>query len=188
MSDPVRPDGPVRCPEHGDRPECTRQTKSGTGRCHGLAIAGLAVCRMHAGVSGEAAKAKGQAALARQRFRDVDPADYLHPLDVLAWALTVAQIDVADYRADLLAKIATGDVPSESELDRASRLVAAAATVAKQAHDAGVSERQIRLSEQVAEQLVTVLRGVVADLGHDPTDPAVQAVVRFRLELVRGAA
>ena len=60
--------------------------------------------------------------------------------------------------------------------------------MAKQAHEAGVSERQIRLTEQVAEQLVTVLRGVVSDLGHDPTDPAVQAVVRSRLELVRGAA
>lgn len=143
---------------------------------------------MHAGVSSAAAKAKGQANLARQRFRDVGPEEYLHPLDVLAWALTVAQIDVADYRADMLAKVKGGQSPSESELDRVSRLVATAASVAKQAHEAGVSERQIRLSEQVAEQLVTVLRGVVADLGHDPTDPAVQAVVRARLELVRGAA
>jgi len=67
--DPTRSPNPTRygavwCDEHG-KWECTRDKKQirGGGRCHGPAITGLDVCRMHAGVRGDIAKAKGEAAI-----------------------------------------------------------------------------------------------------------------------------
>lgn len=68
MTDPERPADPTRtdpgrwCEEH-ERYECTKGRKHG-GTCHGLRIEGLPSCRMHAGVSGEVAKAKGAAVTA----------------------------------------------------------------------------------------------------------------------------
>lgn len=57
---PVDPMQPGRwCEEHA-RYDCTRQRKRG-GDCHGPAITGLDSCRMHAGVTGEVAKAQGAA-------------------------------------------------------------------------------------------------------------------------------
>src|SRR5690606_37389336 len=57
-----RPGGARWCEEH-QRWECTRPRSKGRGTCHGIAIAGLDKCRMHAGVKGEVAKAQGQAVI-----------------------------------------------------------------------------------------------------------------------------
>lgn len=64
MTDPMRKPDPMRggalwCPTH-NRWECTKRCKDGS-PCHGQAITGLDRCRMHAGESGEVAKAKGEA-------------------------------------------------------------------------------------------------------------------------------
>lgn len=140
---------------------------------------------MHAGVSGEAAKAAGKAALVRQRFRDVAPSEYVHPGDVLAWAVTVAWIDVVAYRAELRDK-ADAKTLDDADLDRLARMQFEVARVSKMALDANVDERQIRLAERTAEQLVAVLRGVVTELGHDANDPGVQSVMHRQLALVAG--
>jgi hypothetical protein len=53
--------------------------------------------------------------------------------------------------------------------------------VAKVAIDAGVEERQVRLTEAQAQQLAAVIRAILADLGHDLKDESVRKVVRLRL-------
>lgn len=60
-NDPKQPHTPSarRCEEH-QRLECTRRRKRG-GDCHSPAVRGLDACRMHAGTSGEVARAKGSA-------------------------------------------------------------------------------------------------------------------------------
>jgi hypothetical protein len=62
----------------------------------------------------------------------------------------------------------------QEERDRLTR-------VAKVALDAGVAERQVRLAEAQAQQLATVIRAVLTDLGHDLADEGVRRVVRLRL-------
>jgi hypothetical protein len=54
----------------------------------------------------------------------------------------------------------------------------------KMAIDAGVDERRVQMAERVAEQLVAVLRGVVTELGHNPADPKVAAVMHKHLQVV----
>jgi hypothetical protein len=53
--------------------------------------------------------------------------------------------------------------------------------VSKLALDAGVAERQVRLTERQAQQLAEVIRAVLTDLGHNLDDERVRKVVRFRL-------
>src|SRR5215211_1950433 len=53
--------------------------------------------------------------------------------------------------------------------------------VAKAAIDAGVAERQVRITEEQAQQLARVVSAIVTDLGHDLADERVRKVVRLRL-------
>lgn len=187
-----RSDGSTWCDQH-KRHECSKNTKRGTGRCHRIALAGLDNCGMsgHGGESLAKAKARGQANLMRAAFAEIPANEYVDPGDVLLWAVTVAARQVAWLRsmiADrLAAKGATVDADGISvlvklEQDERRELTRAA----KLALDGNVAERHIRLAERTAEQLVAVLRGVVTELGHNPTDPAVQTVVRRHLQLVAG--
>lgn len=191
MTAPVRPGDPRRCEAHPGRAECTRKRKNGE-TCHGHAINGLDVCRMHAGMSGAVAVAKGQANLLGRAFGAISSDEYADPAEVLAWALTVTWL-----RAQWLASLVRGRLDAGATIDDDGlaglvRLEAEerreTARVAKMAGDAGVSEAHLRLTERVTEQLVAVLRGVVVELGHDAGDPEVQQVVRRHLELVGSAA
>lgn len=179
------PFGAVFCDEHG-RWEPTHLTKHRE-RCHQPAIEGTDQCRMHPGQKLDAVKAKGQAAVARQRFRDVDPSEYLDPSDVLLWTVTLARVDLADYRAELREVAAKGDVPTE-QLDRLSRLQIDAARMAKMAIDAGIEERRIRAAEALGDRLIQLVRGLLSAMGHDPDDPKVAAIARSHLELMTGSA
>jgi hypothetical protein len=187
------PHGAIWC-EHisvngvsSQRRECAKTGKQNGTRCHQQAIAGIDACRTHCGQKRDDAKAKGQANIVRARFRDVDASEYVDPGDVLAWAVTVAFLDIADYRREIASRAAEKDAKiSAEELDRLMRMEADIARISKMALDAGVNERQIRMAERVAEQLVTVLRGVVQELGHDPADPKVAKVIHSRLQLVAG--
>lgn len=58
------------------------------------------------------------------------------------------------------------------------------AKVAKAAVDAGIEERLVHIAEEQAKQLASVIRAIVAALGHDPEDEEVRKVVR--LHLVQG--
>jgi hypothetical protein len=172
------------CEQHS-RLECTKLTKKRE-TCHNSAIDGLDACRMHCGKKTDQAKSEGQANLIRQRFRDIAADEYLDPGDVLAWAVTVAYIDVADYRIQLKDRAAAKDgvAVSADELDRLMRMEADVARMGKMAIDAGVDERRVQMAERVAEQLVAVLRGVVTELGHNPADPKVAAVMHKHLQVV----
>lgn len=174
------------CEQHRRR-ECAKLTKTRK-TCHNSAIEGIDACRLHCGKKTDKAKAEGQANLIRQRFRDIAADEYLDPGDVLAWAVTVAYIDVADYRMTLKdrAAVTDGVQVTADELDRLMRMEADVARMSKMATDAGVEERRVRMAERVAEQLVSVLRGVVSELGHDTADPKVAAVLHRHLSLVRG--
>jgi hypothetical protein len=82
---PMRGDGSKWCPEH-DRAECKYPCKDGS-PCHGYSlIPGTGACRMHVGMKIEAARAKGQANLARLYSTpvDIDPGGAL--LDEVQWA------------------------------------------------------------------------------------------------------
>jgi hypothetical protein len=168
-----------------DPTRCTKRKKNGD-PCRGRRVPGLDACYMHCGKSRDKARADGQANLIRQRFRDVTPDEYVDAGDVLTWAVTVAYFDVADYRRTLKDRTTAKDGAqvTADELDRLMRMEADVARMGKMATDAGVSEQRLQVDRWVAEQLVSVLRGVVTELGHDPADPDVAATVRRHLELV----
>jgi hypothetical protein len=171
--------GAVWCPEHG-RWEPTHLTKRRE-RCHQAAIQGTDRCRMHAGRPLAEAKAKGQAALKAQRFRDVKPDEYVDPVDVLLWSVTLARVDLADYRAGLHGR----DVePSEAELDRMSRLIMQAGQMSKMVLDAKIDARRLAIHEALGDRLTRFVRGLLMALGHNPNDPEVAMVARQQLELV----
>ena len=178
------------CEQHGRR-ECAKHSRRTGKPCHQIAIEGVDACQEHSGMSRAATKAKGQAALMRAAFAEtIAAADYADPGDVLLWAVTISARQVAWLRS-LLAERMTGDGKPQIDGDDLTALVKLEhderrelARAAKSALDAGIAERQVRLAERVAEQLVAVLRGVVTELGHDPADPAVAGVVRRHLALV----
>lgn len=188
----VHGDGGARwCEEHG-RNECTRMRRRAGVPCHAIALAGLDRCRIHAGEAVSTAKARGQANRMRAAFAEIPASEYVDPGDVLLWAVTVAARQVAWLRGligDRLVAGASIDAEGVAVLVKLEQDERTAVTrAAKMALDAGIAERQVRLAERTAEQLVAVLRGVVTELGHDATDPAVQGVVRRHLALVAGAA
>lgn len=84
--DPTRQDPGRWCDEH-QRWECTKRGKGG-GPCHGSRIAGLDACRMHAGISGKLAKAKGEAITAWSAAGgqvDIAPADAVLGMLQMSW-------------------------------------------------------------------------------------------------------
>lgn len=185
-------DGAVWCPDH-DRRECSKNTRRGKIRCHGIAIAGLDACKIHSGEKIDKAKARGKANLMRAAFAEIPASEFVDPGEVLLWAVTVAARQVAWLRgliSDQLKADGTG-IDSDSiaalvKLEQDERRELARA--AKTALDAGIAERQVRMAERVAEQLIAVLRGVVTELGHDANDPKVAGICRRQLELVTGGA
>jgi hypothetical protein len=183
-------DGAVWCKAH-DRRECAKNTKRGGIRCHQIALAGLDACKLHSGESLDKAKARGKANLMRAAFAEIPAGEYVDPGDVLLWAVTVSARQVAWLRGLILDRMdpaGTGvDDASVAGLVRLEQEERSTLTrAAKMALDAGIAERQIRMAERVAEQLIAVLRGVVTELGHDAKDPKVAAVCRRHLQLVTG--
>jgi len=49
---------------------------------------------------------------------------------------------------------------------------------------AGFEERRVRLAERLADALVGVIDGILADLGHDPNNPKTAEIVERHLRLV----
>jgi hypothetical protein len=187
-----RSDGATWCEQHNRR-ECAKNTKKGV-RCHQIALDGLDACPLHAGESRAKAKARGQANLMKAAFAESIPAaEFIDPGEALLWTVTVSSRQVAWLRGLISDRLNVAGTRVDD--DALSVLVkieqderVALARAAKMALDAGIAERQIRMAERVAEQLVSVLRGVVTELGHDPADPAVAGVCRRHLTLVSGAA
>lgn len=186
-----RSDQAVWCEQHNRR-ECSKNTKRGTGRCHMVALAGLDNCGRngHGGESLVKAKARGQANLLAKAFVEISKADYVDHGDVMQWALTRAYLR-ALWTAEQIRELGAKGAEMSDEkvrilIDIEQSEAREAARVAKMAADSGIAERHVRLAERTAEQLVSVLRGVVTELGHDAGDPKVQGVVERHLRLVSG--
>lgn len=193
MPDPVAPGGAVWCDQHGWY-ECTKTSKRSQARCHERAIKGLDRCRHHAGEKTSTAKARGAANLMRAAFAEIPASEYVDPGDVLLWSVTVCARQV-EWLRGLIADRLTGTDRPAVDSEQLTALIkleqeerTALTRAAKMALDAGIAERQVRLAERTAQQLVAVLRGVVEELGHDANDPAVAGIVRRHLTLVGGAA
>lgn len=182
----------ISCPEHNGRRECSKNKRRG-GRCHAIAISGLDACTTHAGEKTTKAKARGQANLMRAAFAEIAATEYVDPGDVLLWAVTVSSRQVSWLRSLIHDRVAGKRTQVDAdeiailvrlEQDERQSLTRAA----KMALDAGIAERHVRLAERTAEQLVAVLRAVVTELGHDPSNPEVADVCRRQLTLVAGGA
>ncbi len=195
----MRPDDPMRqrsgarwCPEHG-KWECTRRTKQG-GICHEDAIRGRDVGRMHAGESGQLARAKGEALISAwgAELESTPKVD-------ASWAV-LSQLHVAVIRAGYYGRLleeqatAAGEgaevvvsptgglightmtwpqhlsAPfATSEAVRALVVLEAqerdrVVRFAKTAHDMGIADMQIKLAERQGQMVAGVLGAVVAAL------------------------
>jgi hypothetical protein len=91
VTDPTRSTNPTRpgryCDQHGKH-ECTRSRKGG-GTCHGAAVAGLDVCRMHGGQRADVLRAKGQALSAWRAtpgVQEVTPSEAVMQMLQVSWA------------------------------------------------------------------------------------------------------
>lgn len=189
----------VWCEEHRRR-ECTRQSKNNPtttanrprkvrgGRCHQAAIKGMSACRMHIGVPADEAKAVGIARLeAATVFGDL--AENADPGDVLLWSVTVSYLRARWYGERIAAHLATDNASVLDEaviglVDREAQERERSLRASKAALDAGIAERQVRIAEAMAAQLLDVIRLIVTDLGHDMNAAKVRRIVQTRLQAV----
>lgn len=181
---PPDPGDPMARPRGRSSGQCTATSKSTGERCRHLAMIGTTVCRHHGGASPQVqaaivrrnAEAEAERIAARFDLSDAPP--LTDPIGQLA---RVAGQTV--YLLDRIAEATIGDTPDpdapaftalERALDRASRLLV-------EVNRLGLAEQQLALSNAQAEQLVAVVRGIVADLGHDLDDPGTKQVVVARM-------
>lgn len=186
------------------QPRCTA-TSSRTGQpCKNPPMHGQHVCRMHGGATPQAKRAAqqrladqaAQAELARLSLTaapDIDPADAL--LRSIAASYSMCQ-----HLRAIVESFPDDGLTEREYTDGGMRRVTAAevdllhtwetlhARVCLGALKAGIDERRIRLAEQQASTIVTVLRAALADLGLDPGDHQVGETVARHLSLVQGAA
>jgi hypothetical protein len=165
---------------------------------------GQRVCRMHGGMSPQArakARQRLEVEAAEQAMhtyglpRDVDPhvalLEEVHRTaghvawlalqvqtltnDQVVYGITrTTQLPDGSRRVEAAAVVNTWVVLYQNERDRLRRVCADAIR-------SGVEERRVRLEEEAAVRLVEVIRHVLVDLGHDPTEERVRKVVRLRL-------
>lgn len=189
--DPMRRSGAHWCDDHG-RWECSKRRKGGED-CHGPAVRGLALCRMHAGRSMDLARTQGEANLLAWSAeaaadRDIAPLD---PGQVVMDQLRVAvmradvygellRIQVADKEIGGLigatfaagrdgARVETGEQVrglARLEAEWRDRVV----RFAKAAHEMGIAERHIELEQGKAQLVVSAFLSALGVLGLVPAD------------------
>lgn len=181
----MRLSGARWCEEH-ERWECSKQRSKQRGVCHGSAVRGLALCRMHVGRSSDLAKTQGEANLLAWSTHSAKDAAALDPGQVVMDQLRVAVIR-ADIYGELLrvqiadeevaglvgptyaagrdgARVETGEqvralAKLEAEWrDRAVRF-------AKTAHDMGIAERVIELHQGQAQLVVSAFMAGLGAIG-----------------------
>lgn len=197
MSDPKRLDDPMRqsgarwCDDH-DRWECSKRRKGGD-TCHGPAIRGMALCRMHAGKSLDLARTQGEAnllawsaeAAAGRELAPLDPGRVV--MDQLRVAVMRAdlygellRIQVADQEVGGLigatfaagrdgARVETGEQVrglARLEAEWRDRVV----RFAKAAHDMGIAERHVELEQQKAQLVVQAFLAALGAINPVPAD------------------
>lgn len=95
----------------------------------------------------------------------------------LVWGVTKDKIGGDDSGTTYEAKPNIYLALYNSETDRLAKLCADAIKI-------GLKEREVRLAERQGEAMMRVLDGVLAELGHNPADPAVAGTVERHLRAV----
>lgn len=183
---------------------CVRKATSTGVRCKNPAVRGGVLCRKHGGTAKQIRRAAErriqEQALADEIARlDLTLAPGVHPEEaILAQVGLCAQV-VAHYTG-LIARLEPSDttpglkVVKVNDATGTERAVSEHVIVkalgewsdrltrtAKVAIDADVSQRQVVIREAEAVMLATVIKLILADLGHDPEDREVGKVVATRL-------
>lgn len=189
--DPMRRSGAVWCDDH-DRWECCRTSRRTQQRCHGSAIRGTSMCRMHAGRPAALVKAVGEAQLlawstaaARGDEAPLDPG-----------RVVLEQLRVAVMRADLYGELLRWQVEVEDEAGLVGKTFAAGrdgarvetgeqaralakleaewrdrvVRFAKTAHDMGIAERHVELEQERASLVTSAFRAALGVLELLPAD------------------
>ncbi|GAB2762400.1 hypothetical protein GCM10027273_44910 [Nocardioides pakistanensis] len=188
--DPMRQSGATWCDDH-ERWECSKNTKRGSVRCHGVALRGLDRCRLHRGIARDIARAQGEAnLLAWSSAAGKDAA----PLD--PGATVMDQLRVAVMRADLYGELLRVQVVDEDYTGLVGPTFAAGrdgarvetgeqvrglarleaewrdrvVRFAKAAHDMGIAERHVELEQQKAQLVVQAFLAALGAINPVPAD------------------
>jgi hypothetical protein len=187
---------------------CTSKSKRTMKLCNAPAVKGTEKCPSHAGKSLAKAKAEGavRAEVMAWGLGDatVDPGEVLLRLVTQSaaraemYANAIAEL-VDDHDGDLR-KALTGDTYTVTEdgdsaktgeyIRAMARLEAEerdrCAAMATKAIAAGLAERQVRIAERQAAQVLVVMRALAARLGHDPHSTQVTEAIQAELRVLAG--
>lgn len=164
-------------PRDGKSPQCTAKSKRSGQRCR-RPVPGGGVCATHGGKARQVQRRR-EARIALAQAQAMYGDEYLvrDPGDVLLAAVADGDAIVQKLKAQIQASesVTGADLLALGEwLDRAARM-------SKAVLDLKLAERQVRLAEGQGLLVADVLRGAIADLGHDPRDPVVVHVLSTRL-------
>ncbi|MCW2601684.1 MAG: hypothetical protein JWM02_3513 [Frankiales bacterium] len=176
------------------QPRCRATTRAGV-PCKRFAIRGGAVCPAHGGSAKHvkrAARTRDAEAKAARLLTSVDAVPVANPLVLLAQVAGEA-VRLKDVLGVIVDQLRPEEIRSlspfggeelradlaayERALDRVGKFAVNMARL-------NLDERLVAVNEALMAQLVQVIRGIVMDLGHSPTDPAVSAIVTRRLRAV----
>lgn len=182
---------------------CTAHSRTGE-QCKNRPMVGQTVCRMHGGATPVARQAAArrlaeQAAHAELARLSLTAAPDIDPADALLRSIA-ASYSMCQHLRAIVETLPDDSLTEREYTEGGMRRVTAAevdllhtwetlhARVCLGALKAGIDERRIRLAEQQATTIVTVLRAALADLGLDPGDHQVGETVARHLSLVQGVA
>lgn len=175
-------------------PQCHAVSKRTGDPCTRPSMDGQKVCYHHGGNSRQA-KAKAQLVLFEQRARNLlVQVDDRRPIDnpfeellglaaeVVAFKDAVA-VCVGDLHERILGMNADGFYELRPEVTAYERALDRSERILSRIVQLGIEDRMVRIGERQAEALARMLDGVLTDLGHNPLDPSVAAVVTRRLAI-----
>lgn len=173
------PEGPHRTSD--DAPRCTARAKSTGEQCDNFPMHGSTVCRVHGGKAKqvrEAAQRRLAAEKLDREMRDViafesreGVADPFEALSLLADE-ALAMKEALASRVNSLKKLrysahGTGTEQLRAEVALYERAMDRAGKFLDLLVRNGFEERRVRMSEQMGLQVASLLRNVLAELGHD---------------------
>jgi hypothetical protein len=171
----MRLDGGARWCEQHQRHECTRQRHHGRGDCHGSAVRGLDACRLHSGLTGVQARARGDVNLTLAALMSAAPRR--HPAEILLDAL---------HAADQLMLIALSVNPTDiDELQHTVEAIERAQLYATRVLGVDALDRLMRMREAQwlmrGDLVAGVIKRVCDRLEIDWRTPAIGAVIAEEL-------
>lgn len=183
-------------PKNGQA-SCIAHRKSDGKPCTNPKMRGQAVCRKHGGAAGQnrraAARRLAEAEVA-ESIKDVVVDPIANPLDALAELAADAvawKQHLANIVGDLKAAYRFTDDKGAEHLDaRVALFERAMDRCQKYLTDwvrLGFEERKAQLDDARAALVRVAVLGILASLGHDPSEPAVEALLRAWLPVLDGA-